>query len=141
MKLFAELRDLVFDRLTGSIAKTSGGGFLPIYDDVPASPTLPYAALEDHTWQADDTDTSEGGDFVLAISVFSKYRGSKEAAQYASAIRDRLNRQESQFTPAGFALVAIDVTEVTAGLEGDATTRAARLSVRLKIDDIITQSY
>lgn len=141
MKLFAELRDLVFDRLNGGVALIAGGGYLPIYDHVPASPTYPYAALEDHTWQQDDTDTSQGGNFTLTLSVYSKYKGSKEAAQYASAIRDRLHHQESQFSPAGFVLLTVEVTDGTAALEADAASRQARLSVLLKVDDISIQSY
>lgn len=140
MKLFAELRDLVYDRLNGGITLTTGGN-LPIYDHVPDSPTYPYAALEDHTWQADDTDTSEGGNFVLTVTVYSKYAGSKEAAQYAAAIRERLRHQESQFSPAGFSLLTVEVSDGNASLEADAASRQARLSVLLKIDDINSQSY
>lgn len=141
MKLLAELRDLCHDRLAAAIPLIGGGGNLPVYDHVPASPALPYAVLAEHSWEADDTDTSHGGDFVLYVDIHSKYRGSKEASQYASAIRERLHHQESQLSPVGFVLLTIEVTDLSGELLDDATTRRARLGVLFKVDDITTQSY
>jgi hypothetical protein len=81
------------------------------HDHVPQDSTFPYGVLGDATSAGEDTDTAEGALVRFPISCFSKYKGGRETAAMADAVRAALHHQED-------LMVLTTCTAVTMFVEG-----------------------
>jgi hypothetical protein len=117
-----ELRQAIYTRLVAVLPST------PIRDHVPEdvnAPTMPYVAIGDDEHKNEDTDTSRGAEVFVNVHVFSKYAGSKQAADLSDAI-------------ANAATVSCTADSGGVALSGDGITREAIVRVRVLLDDITT---
>jgi hypothetical protein len=91
------VRDALYDRLVAAALTGWGspGPSVAIADQVDqaAKPSLPYVVVEDSNQEPWDTDTSEGGDIVTDLRVYSSYRGTAEVAKILDQIRSLLHHE------------------------------------------------
>jgi hypothetical protein len=128
-----ELRQAIYTRLVAVLPST------PIRDHVPEdvnAPTMPYVAIGDDEHKNEDTDTSRGAEVFVNVHVFSKYAGSKQAADLSDAIAAGLNNYD--LSVANAATVSCTADSGGVALSGDGITREAIVRVRVLLDDITT---
>jgi len=123
------LQEAVFAELSANAGVQSALGDPPrLYDAVPRAAAFPYAALGDGQETDFSTATEQGSEHILALHVWSRGGGHREAKQIAAAIRDCLDG--ASLALAGFALVGIAFQSADYARQPDGETWRASLRFR-----------
>lgn len=99
-----------------------------LYDAVPREAVFPYAVLGDGQETDASTATGQGSEHLLALHVWSRGQGHREAKQIARAIRACLDGASLVLT--GFALVGIAFRSADYARQPDGDTWRATLRFR-----------
>lgn len=129
------LQQAIYTTLTASaplVAAVQG-----IYDHVPqvsdsgAGSAFPYVTLGENTVSAWATDDWSGGDAVVRVHVWSRYRGRKEALEILDLIRAALDR--ATFAITGYTNVTCDFLQSFVEVDPDGLTRHGVIEFRILI--------
>lgn len=99
-----------------------------LYDAVPREAVFPYAVLGDGQENDWSTATERGSEHILAIHVWSRGGGHREAKQIAAAIRGCLDG--ASLALAGFALIDLRFQSADYARQPDGDTWRASLRFR-----------
>ena len=99
-----------------------------VHDAVPRDAQFPYAVIGDGQENDASTATEQGSEHILAIHIWSRGGGHREAKEIAAAIRDALDGASLALT--GFALVGIAFQSGDYAREPDGETWRASLRFR-----------
>lgn len=132
--MIAAIRQALYTRLTAGSPLSA----VPVYDYVPdgQEKSPPYVSIGDCTTDAQDTDTSNGGEVTCSLHVFSAYRGSKQLATIMDSVRILFHHYAMAVTGATCILVTAESGEVQIGPDG--VTREGIVRVRVLLDDVTT---
>ena len=123
------LQQAVFAALCANAEVQAALGTPPrLYDAVPREAVFPYAVLGDGQESDWSTATEQGGEHTLAIHIWSRGSGHREAKQIAGAIRDGLTGAALVLT--GFALIGIGFLSADYARQLDGETWRASLRFR-----------
>jgi len=123
------LQQAIFATLCASDAIKDAVGDPPrVFDAPPRGAAFPYIVIGDDTESDWSTATETGSEHALAIHVWSRADGHKEAKLVADAVRDALDGAALAVT--GQALIDIRYLETTFTRESDGETIHAVLRFR-----------
>ncbi len=123
------LQQAVFAELAVNLDVQSLLGNPPrIYDAVPRGSAFPYAVIGDGEENDWSTASDTGSEHILAIHVWSRAGGHREAKEIAEAIRGALDG--AALALAGETLIDIRFLSADYARESDGETWAARLRFR-----------
>lgn len=100
-----------------------------IYDHVPKNSGFPYVVLGESRAAPFDSMGSSGLDQVIALRVFSRYKGMKELKDAMSAIYAALHDTDIQVDNQNLVLLRFEAGETR--LEGDGMTRQGVMRFRV----------
>ncbi len=107
----------------------SPGTLVPVYDQVPASPTYPYVTIDAQIASATDFLSSRKDDRFVYLNVWSTYKGSKEVWDIIAEI-DRLLHQRRLPLETG-TMVRASVIRKGSSREPGNETRMGRVTVKV----------
>jgi hypothetical protein len=123
------LQEAVFAELSANAEVQAVLGDPPrLYDAVPRAAAFPYAVLGDGQETDASTASEAGSEHILAIHVWSRGGGHREAKEIAAAIRDCLDG--AALSLAGFALIDLAFRTADYAREPDGETWRAALRFR-----------
>ena len=121
------LQQAVFAALTASEAVKSAAG-TRVFDAVPRQAAFPYIVVGDGGETNWDTATEAGSQHSLAVHVWSRAGGHKEAKLAAEAVRETLDG--AALTLDGHALIDLRYLSADFAREADGETFRATLKFR-----------
>lgn len=123
------LQQAVFAELsTNADVQSVLGNPARLFDAVPRDAVFPYAVLGDGQETDWSTATEQGSEHILALHVWSRGGGHREAKQIAAAIRGALGG--AALTLAGFALIDLRFQSADYTRQPDGDTWRASLRFR-----------
>jgi hypothetical protein len=123
------LQQAIFAELSANAEVQGALGDPPrLYDAVPRDAAFPYAVIGDGQENDWSTATEAGSEHVLAIHVWSRGGGHREAKGIAAAIRDCLDGAALSLT--GFALIGLAFQTADYARQPDGDTWRASLRFR-----------
>ena len=123
------LQQAIYAELCASADVQSVLGDPPrIYDAVPRAALFPYAVIGDGQENDFSTATEQGSEHILAIQVWSRGQGHREAKQLAETLRAVLDG--AALTVSGQTLIDIRFQSADYARQNDGETWAARLKFR-----------
>jgi hypothetical protein len=127
------LQQAVFATLSSSDAMKDAFGDPPrIYDTPPRGTAFPYCVIGDDAAQDWSTATEAGSEHALAVHVWSRANGHREAKLAAEALRDALDGAALAIT--GHALVDLRWLATDFTREPDGETLRATLRFRAVLE-------
>lgn len=111
---------------------TSGPAAVRVFDHVPQTEAYPYVAIGDGSVSDWGTKDSVGTEQTIAIEIWSRYRGRKEAHGIAARIYDQLHEQP--LTVAGQQCVLCRFESEERIREADGLTYRVALRYRVLLD-------
>ncbi|MGE3622971.1 MAG: DUF3168 domain-containing protein [Bdellovibrionales bacterium] len=131
--LFA-VQQAVFGKLAADTAVQSLLGDPPrLYDHVPADAAFPYVAFGPLSAQPFDDLARSGYTLSLALTVWSRYRGGKEAKDILQAVYDALHRAD--LAVAGAVFVSCEFAGCDVAVENDGLTWRGEIRFTIYIQD------
>lgn len=131
MSLSLAVQSAVYTKLAASIAT-------PVYDNSPqvsdSALGFPYVTIGDDVVSEWDTDTELGGNAVVTIHTWSRYRGRKETKEIQSAIYQALHRAED-LSYTGFLFITIDFLSSESFMDTDGLTRHGVSTFRVYLEE------
>ena len=107
-----------------------------VYNHVPQGTAFPYIRLENISAESRDTKTRHGYLATFSLSVYSRYRGNKEALEIMQEVRRLLSNarlpMENGWKMIGVRFLSLDIDE-----EGDGLTYAGTMVFRSWISEIV----
>lgn len=132
MSLSLAVQSAVYTKLDASLTT-------PVYDNAPqqsdSAKGFPYVTIGEDVINEWDTDTELGGNPVVTIHTWSRYRGRKETKEIQAEIYDALHRAED-LSYAGFAFITIDFLSAESFMDTDGLTRHGVSTFRVYIEEI-----
>lgn len=123
------LQQAVFAELSANAEVQGVLGDPPrLYDAVPRDAAFPYAVIGDGRQNDASTASGQGSEHILAVHVWSRGGGHREAKEIAGSIRDGLDGASLALT--GFALVGIAFQSADYARQNDGETWRASLRFR-----------
>jgi len=113
----------VFNRLSGDAGLTTllASGAEGIFDHAPPAAQLPYVVLGELSLREMDTHRGAGANISLAVHVYSKEGGLKEAKQIMGKVYEALHN--ASFVVPNYDLILCQFVDAEVRLEGDGATR------------------
>jgi hypothetical protein len=103
-----------------------------LYDDVPQTPTFPYAVIGDDAETNWDTATEQGSEHIVSVDAWSQGGGHKESKAIADAVRAVLDG--AALSPSGQTLVDIRYQGAAFARADDGETYRATLKFRAVLE-------
>jgi len=105
-----------------------------VYDSVEEFETFPYVTIGEDVISEWDTVSTAGGDGVITIHTWSRYKGRVETKQIFEAIYDALHNQSLSAT--GHDIISTMWVNETSFLDSDGLTRHGVQTYRVLIDKV-----
>ena len=131
--LFA-VQQAVFSALSNSVAVQAVLGATPrLYDHVPPNAVFPYVVYGATHVLPHDTKTETGFEQIIALNVWSRYRGGKEVRDVFQALYDTLHR--ASLSVAGQVFLSCEFHSADLSVDSDGLTyhAAARYSILTQV--------
>lgn len=122
----------VYDKLIASVAlmaQVSG-----VFDSVDEFEAYPYVTIGEDVISEWDTVSTAGGDAVINIHTWSRYKGRVETKQIFQSIYDALHNQS--LTATGHDIISTMWVNETSFLDSDGLTRHGVQTYRILIDKV-----
>lgn len=107
-----------------------------VYDDVPQVPSYPYVRIGETTVMPFDTDESQGLEITVTLHTWSQYDGNFEVKTIQLDLYNRLHRQESLVSVAGYNTVGITLDGSDVFLDEDGETRHGITRFRIILEEV-----
>ena len=108
-----EVFDAIYDRVNAQLTE-------PVFDHVPENySTFPYIKIDQPEMSDNDADDKPGFTGTIQITTYSRYKGSKEAADISLNIYNALNRYDMPDTSLyGFSTINQEFSNILTADDG-----------------------
>jgi len=120
----------IYDKLTASVALMAQ--ISAVRDAVEEFQAFPYVTIGEDVISEWDTVSTAGGDGVITIHTWSRYKGRLETKQIFRSIYDALHNQS--LTATGHDIISTMWVNETSFLDSDGLTRHGVQTYRILID-------